>query len=57
MFHPGSMEYIDRHLNELVNNAIELNVHGVAASATRPRHYKKGRRDAWRKDSRCIRLE
>ncbi|MEM4005536.1 MAG: orotidine-5'-phosphate decarboxylase [Desulfurococcaceae archaeon] len=43
MSHPGSMEYIDRHLNELVNNAIELNVHGVVAPATRPSIIRKVR--------------
>lgn len=36
MSHPGSSEYIDRHLDELVNNAIYLDVHGVVAPATRP---------------------
>lgn len=35
MSHPGSTEFIDKHLNELVAEALELGVWGVVAPATR----------------------
>ena len=35
MSHPGSTEFIDKHLSEFVNLALELRVWGVVAPATR----------------------
>lgn len=35
MSHPGSVQFIDKHLNELVEEALDLGVWGVVAPATR----------------------
>lgn len=36
MTHTGSTQYIDKHFEEIVKDAIDLSIHGIVVPATRP---------------------